>query len=315
METTEMMYDVIVIGAGPAGMTAALYASRSNLSVLLIERGAPGGQLNNTAEIENYPGFDSIMGPELAMKMYEGTSRFGVKNEYGIVTKVENHEGYKEVFTEEKSYQGKSVIIATGCVHRKLGVAGEEVFAGRGVSYCAVCDGAFFRNKKLLVIGGGDSALEEAIYLTQFASEVVVVHRRDALRAQKIIQDRAFANEKISFLWDSVVESIEGNDMVVTHAQIKNVKTGEVHEEACGGIFIYVGLDPLSAPFENLGITNEAGWILTDENMKTAIPGIFAVGDGREKTLRQITTAVGEGGIAGQQVFLYLEDQKEAIAK
>lgn len=315
METTEMMYDVIVIGAGPAGMTAALYASRSNLSVLLIERGAPGGQLNNTAEIENYPGFDSIMGPELAMKMYEGTSRFGVKNEYGIVTKVENHEDYKEVFTEEKSYQGKSVIIATGCVHRKLGVAGEEVFAGRGVSYCAVCDGAFFRNKKLLVIGGGDSALEEAIYLTQFASEVVVVHRRDALRAQKIIQDRAFANEKISFLWDSVVESIEGNDMVVTHAQIKNVKTGEVHEEACGGIFIYVGLDPLSAPFENLEITNEAGWILTDENMKTAIPGIFAVGDGREKTLRQITTAVGEGGIAGQQVFLYLEDQKEAIAK
>lgn len=310
-----MMYDVIVIGAGPAGMTAALYASRSNLSVLLIERGAPGGQLNNTAEIENYPGFDSIMGPELAMKMYEGTSRFGVKNEYGIVTKVENHEDYKEVFTEEKSYQGKSVIIATGCVHRKLGVPGEEVFAGRGVSYCAVCDGAFFRNKKLLVIGGGDSALEEAIYLTQFASEVVVVHRRDALRAQKIIQDRAFANEKISFLWDSVVESIEGNDMVVTNAQIKNVKTGEVHSEACGGIFIYVGLDPLSAPFENLGITNEAGWILTDENMKTEIPGIFAVGDGREKTLRQITTAVGEGGIAGQQVFLYLEDQKEAVAK
>lgn len=315
METTEMMYDVIVIGAGPAGMTAALYASRSNLSVLLIERGAPGGQLNNTAEIENYPGFDSIMGPELAMKMYEGTSRFGVENEYGIVNKVENHEDYKEVFTEEKSYQGKSVIIATGCVHRKLGVPGEEVFAGRGVSYCAVCDGAFFRNKKLLVIGGGDSALEEAIYLTQFASEVVVVHRRDALRAQKIIQDRAFANEKISFLWDSVVESIEGNDMVVTNAQIKNVKTGEVHSEACGGIFIYVGLDPLSAPFENLGITNEAGWILTDENMKTAIPGIFAVGDGREKGLRQITTAVGEGGIAGQQVFLYLEDQKEAVAK
>lgn len=315
METTELMYDVIVIGAGPAGMTAALYASRSNLSVLLIERGAPGGQLNNTAEIENYPGFDSIMGPELAMKMYEGTSRFGVKNEYGIVTKVENHEDYKEVFTEEKSYRGKSVIIGTGCVHRKLGVPGEEVFAGRGVSYCAVCDGAFFRNKKLLVIGGGDSALEEAIYLTQFASEVVVVHRRDALRAQKIIQDRAFANEKISFLWDSVVESIEGNEMVVTHAQIKNVKTGEVHEEACGGIFIYVGLDPLSAPFENLGITNEAGWILTDENMKTAIPGIFAVGDGREKTLRQITTAVGEGGIAGQQVFLYLEDQKEALTK
>lgn len=304
------MYDVIVIGAGPAGMTAALYASRSNLSVLLIERGAPGGQMNNTAEIENYPGFDTIMGPELSMKMYEGATRFGAKNEYGIVQKVVDHDTYKEVVTEDKIYQGKSVIVATGCIHRKLGVPGEESFAGRGVSYCAVCDGAFFRNKKLLVIGGGDSAVEEAIYLTQFASEVMIVHRRDALRAQKVIQDRAFANDKITFMWDSVVEEIQGNEMVVTGAKIKNVKTGETHIEDCNGLFIYVGLEPLSEPVKALGITNEAGWILTDDQMRTTIPGIFAIGDGREKTLRQITTAVGEGGIAGQQVFQYLEEQK-----
>lgn len=305
------MYDVIVIGAGPAGMTAALYASRSNLSVLMIERGAPGGQMNNTAEIENYPGFESIMGPELSMKMYQNVEKFGTKNEYGIVQEVVDHGDYKEVITEENSYQGKSVIIATGCVHRKLGTPGEEEYAGRGVSYCAVCDGAFFRNKKLIVVGGGDSAVEEAIYLTQFASEVTIVHRRDELRAQKIIQERAFANEKINFIWDSVIEEIKGNDMVVTAVNIRNLKTDEVYEEAADGIFIYVGLEPLSAPFTKLKILDEAGWLITDGNMKTAIPGIFAIGDGRAKDLRQITTAVGEGGIAGQQVFQYLENLKD----
>ena len=306
------MYDVIVIGAGPAGMTAALYASRSNLSVLMIERGAPGGQMNNTAEIENYPGFESIMGPELSMKMYQNVEKFGTKNEYGIVQNVVDHGSYKEVITEENRYQGKSVIIATGCVHRKLGAPGEEEYAGRGVSYCAVCDGAFFRNKKLIVVGGGDSAVEEAIYLTQFASEVTIVHRRDELRAQKIIQDRAFANEKINFIWDSVVEEIKGNDMVVTGVNIRNLKTDEVREETADGVFIYVGLEPLSAPFTKLQILDEAGWLLTDSNMKTPIPGIFAVGDGRAKDLRQITTAVGEGGIAGQQVFQYLENLKDS---
>ena len=303
------MYDVIIIGAGPAGMTAALYASRSNLKVLLIERGAPGGQMNNTAEVENYPGFESIMGPELAMKMYDGVTKFGTKNAYGIVQDIQDHGDYKEVITEDKSYQAKTIIVATGCVHRKLGVPGEESFAGRGVSYCAVCDGAFFRNKRLIVVGGGDSAVEEAIYLTRFASEVVIVHRRDELRAQKIIQDRAFANEKISFIWDSVVDEIVGNDMVVTGAQIRNVKTGEVHLEPADGAFIYVGLEPLTEPFKKSGITNAAGWIETDPEMKTKIPGVFAIGDAREKDLRQITTAVGEGGIAGQQVYKYIEAQ------
>lgn len=304
------MYDVIIIGAGPAGMTAALYASRSNLSVLMIERGAPGGQMNNTAEVENYPGFDSIMGPELAYKMYENVEKFGTENAYGIVMSIEDHGSYKEVICDDKSYEAKAVIIATGCEHRKLGVKGEEEFAGRGVSYCAVCDGAFFKNKRLVVVGGGDSAVEEAIYLTQFASEVVIVHRRDELRAQKIIQDRAFANEKISFVWDTVVEEIVGNEMVVTGVKARNVKTDEVSEIEANGVFIYVGLDPLTEPFKKVGITNEAGWIETDQEMRTKIPGVYAIGDVREKTLRQITTAVGEGGIAGQQVFNYIEELK-----
>ncbi|MGM0124986.1 thioredoxin-disulfide reductase [Enterococcus sp. AZ194] len=302
------MYDVIIIGAGPAGMTAALYASRSNLSVLMIERGAPGGQMNNTAEVENYPGFESIMGPELAYKMYESVTKFGTENAYGIVQDVIDHGDYKEIVCEDASYKGKTIIIATGCDHRKLGVKGEEEFAGRGVSYCAVCDGAFFRNRRLVVVGGGDSAVEEAIYLTQFASEVVIVHRRDQLRAQKIIQDRAFANEKISFIWDTVVEEIVGDEMVMTGVKLRNVKTNETSETPANGIFIYVGLDPLTAPFKKIGLTNEAGWIETDEEMRSKIPGIYAIGDVREKTLRQITTAVGDGGIAGQQVYKYLEE-------
>lgn len=302
------MYDVIVIGAGPAGMTAALYASRSNLKVLLLERGAPGGQMNNTAEVENYPGFESIMGPELSQKMFDSVEKFGTENAYGIVQDIKDLGTHKEVITEDQTFEAKTVVIATGCNHRKLGVPGEEEYAGRGVSYCAVCDGAFFRNKRLIVVGGGDSAVEEAIYLTNFAAEVVVVHRRDQLRAQKIIQDRAFANEKMSFIWDSVVEEIHGNDMAVTGVQIKNLKTGEVTEEAAGGIFIYVGLEPLTEPFINSGITNAAGWVETDTEMKTSIPGVFAVGDVRNKDLRQITTAVGEGGIAGQQVYKYIEE-------
>lgn len=305
------MLDVIVIGAGPAGMTAALYASRSNLSVLLIERGAPGGQMNNTAEIENYPGFDRIMGPELAEKMYSPLEKFGTKHAYGIVEGINDCGDYKEVKTDSEIYQTKTVIIATGCEHRQLGVKGEQEFAGRGVSYCAVCDGAFFRNRKLLVVGGGDSAVEEALFLTQFASEVVIVHRRDELRAQKIIQDRAFANPKISFLWDSVVTEIKGNKMSMTGAVIENVRTKEIHEEEAGGIFIYVGLDPLTEAFKDTGITNEDGWIITDTQMRTSVPGVYAVGDVREKELRQVTTAVGDGSIAGQQVFQFIEEQKD----
>lgn len=305
-----MKYDCIIIGAGPAGMTAALYAARANLKTLLLERGIPGGQMNNTAEVENYPGFDSILGPDLALKMYDGINQFGVEHGYGNVVEVKDHQDYKEVITDDATYEAKVVIIATGCEHRNLEVPGEAEYSGRGVSYCAVCDGAFFRNKKLIVVGGGDSAVEEAIYLTQFADEVKIVHRRDALRAQKIIQDRAFANEKISFIWDSVVEKIKGDDQKVTGVQIKNVKTGETYEEAADGVFIYVGLIPLTQAFTSLGITDDAGWIVTDERMQTKIPGILACGDARQKHLRQITTAVGDGGIAGQQAYQYIEENK-----
>lgn len=310
-----MNYDVIIIGAGPAGMTAALYTARANLKTLLLERGIPGGQMNNTAEVENYPGYDSILGPDLALKMYDGITRFGVEHGYGNVIGIEVAGAYKKVITDDNSFLAKAVIIATGCEHRKLGVEGEETYSGRGVSYCAVCDGAFFKNKKLIVVGGGDSAVEEAIYLTQFASEVKIVHRRDALRAQKIIQDRAFANEKISFIWDSVVEEIKGNDQVVTGVQIKNVKTGEKVLEDCDGVFIYVGLDPLTEPFVAANITDEAGWIITNERMETAISGVFACGDARQKELRQITTAVGDGGVAGQNAYQYIESHQTDFEK
>ncbi|MDR1522143.1 MAG: thioredoxin-disulfide reductase [Streptococcaceae bacterium] len=301
------MYDVIVIGAGAAGMTAALYSARSNLKVLLLEQGAPGGQMNNIAEIENYPGFASIMGAELSLKMHKPLTKFGVENAYGTVKQVKNQQKYKIVITEDMIYTTKTIVIATGAVYKRLNISGETEYAGKGISYCAICDGAFFRNKELIVIGGGDSAVEEAIFLTRFASQVTIIHRRSALRAQKIIQDRAFANAKIKFLWNTIVEKIQGNERSVTQVRIKN-KQNNADTISCKGVFIYIGLNPFSKPFLNLEITDKNGWIKTDANMKTNIPGIFAIGDVRKKTLRQITTAVGEGSIAGQQVYLYLQE-------
>jgi len=303
------MYDTIIIGAGPAGMTAALYAARSNLKVALLERGIPGGQMNNTADIENYPGYANISGPELAEKMFEPLENLGVEHLFGLVEKIEDRGDFKEIITEDESFEAKTVIIASGANHRHLGVPGEEDYNSRGVSYCAVCDGAFFRDEDLLVVGGGDSAVEEAIFLTRFAKSVTIVHRRDELRAQKVLQDRAFANEKIRFVWDSVVESIHGNERKVTGVTFKNVKTGETSQADFGGIFIYVGLDPVSEFAADLGITDEAGWILTDHQMKTSVAGIYAVGDVRQKDLRQITTAVGDGATASQEAYKYLTEQ------
>ncbi|ETD05944.1 Thioredoxin reductase [Streptococcus sanguinis] len=303
------MYDTIIIGAGPAGMTAALYAARSNLKVALLERGIPGGQMNNTADIENYPGYANISGPELAEKMFEPLENLGVEHLFGLVEKIEDRGDFKEIITEDERFETKTVIIASGANHRHLGVPGEEGYNSRGVSYCAVCDGAFFRDEDLLVVGGGDSAVEEAIFLTRFAKSVTIVHRRDELRAQKVLQDRAFANEKIRFVWDSVVESIHGDERKVTGVTFKNVKTGELSQAEFGGIFIYVGLDPVSEFAKDLGITDEAGWILTDHQMKTSVAGIYAVGDVRQKDLRQITTAVGDGAIASQEAYKYLTEQ------
>lgn len=302
------MYDTIIIGAGPAGMTAALYAARSNLKVALLERGIPGGQMNNTADIENYPGYANISGPELAEKMFEPLENLGVEHLFGLVEKIEDRGDFKEIVTEDERFEAKTVIIASGANHRHLGVPGEEDYNSRGVSYCAVCDGAFFRDEDLLVVGGGDSAVEEAIFLTRFAKSVTIVHRRDELRAQKVLQDRAFANEKIRFVWDSVVESIHGDERKVTGVTFKNVKTGETSQADFGGIFIYVGLDPVSEFAKDLSITDEAGWILTDHQMKTSVAGIYAVGDVRQKDLRQITTAVGDGAIASQEAYKYLTE-------
>ena len=301
------MYDTIIIGAGPAGMTAALYAARSNLKVALIEGGLPGGQMNNTSDIENYPGYANISGPELAEKMFEPLENLGVEHLYGFVENIEDHGDVKKVITDNEEFETRTVIVATGSKHRLLGVPGEEELNSRGVSYCAVCDGAFFRDQDLLVVGGGDSAVEEAIFLTQFAKSVTIVHRRDELRAQKVLQDRAFANKKINFIWDSVVKEIKGENRVES-VVIENVKTNQVTEHAFGGVFVYVGLDPVSDFTKDLQIQDASGWIVTDDHMKTSVAGVFAVGDVRQKDLRQVTTAVGDGAIAGQEAYKYITE-------
>lgn len=312
-EVQDIIYDVIVIGSGPGGMTAALYASRADLKTLIIERGVPGGQLINTAEVENYSGFASIKGPDLANKMYEGATQFGAEYTFGDVREVIDGKEYKQVVTSNQIYKARAIIIATGAEHKKLGVPGEKKLNGRGVSYCAVCDGAFFRERPLIVVGGGDSAVEEGTYLTQFASDVTIVHRRDKLRAQKILQDRAFDNEKVNFIWDSIVEEIKGENNV-EGVQIRNVKTNEVTEVPADGVFVYIGLIPNTKAFEKLGITDAEGWIITDNHMETQVPGIFAVGDVRKTVLRQIATAVGDGSIAGDAAYKYIESLKEELA-
>ncbi|MFD2617754.1 thioredoxin-disulfide reductase [Terrilactibacillus laevilacticus] len=308
----EKIYDVIIIGAGPAGMTAAVYASRSNLSTLMIERGIPGGQMANTEEVENYPGFESILGPDLSNKMFEHAKKFGAEYAYGDIKEIQDGKEYKTVIAGNKEFKGLSVIVATGAEYKKLGVPGEQELGGRGVSYCAVCDGAFFKEKELLVIGGGDSAVEEGVYLTRFASKVTIVHRRDKLRAQKILQDRAFANEKVDFIWNHTVKEIHEADGKVGSVTLVNTVDGSEKEVKADGVFIYIGLLPLNGAVKSLGITNETGYIETNEEMETRIPGIFAAGDVREKELRQIVTATGDGSIAAQSAQKYVEELKDA---
>lgn len=303
----EKIYDVIIAGAGPAGMTAAVYASRANLDTLMLERGIPGGQMANTEEVENYPGYEHILGPDLSNKMFDHAKKFGAEYAYGDIKSIEDHGNYKTIHAGKKEYHTKSLIIATGAQYKKLGVPGEEELGGRGVSYCAVCDGAFFKERELVVVGGGDSAVEEGVYLTRFAKKVTIIHRRDELRAQKILQQRAFDNEKIDFIWDSVVEKINGTDGKVSSVTLKNKKTDEVSDFAADGVFIYIGMLPLNDPFTDLGITDEEGYIPTTENMETKIPGIFAAGDIRAKDLRQIVTATGDGSIAAETAIKYVE--------
>ncbi|MDF2787480.1 MAG: thioredoxin reductase [Neobacillus sp.] len=309
----EKIYDVIIAGAGPAGMTAAVYTSRANLSTLMIERGMPGGQMANTEDVENYPGFESILGPDLSTKMFEHAKKFGAEYAYGDIKEIIDNGDVKTVVAGSKQYKAYSVIISAGAEYKKVGVPGEKELSGRGVSYCAVCDGAFFKQKELYVIGGGDSAVEEGVYLTRFASKVTIVHRRDELRAQKILQDRAFANEKVDFIWNHTIKSINDKDGKVGSVTLVSTQNGEEKELPADGVFIYIGMIPLSKPFTNLGITNENGYIETNERMETKVPGIFAAGDIREKTLRQIVTATGDGSIAAQSAQHYIEELKEEL--
>lgn len=315
MMTEEKIYDVAILGAGPAGMTAAVYTSRANLSTIMIERGVPGGQMVNTNEVENYPGFASILGPDLSNKMFEHAKKFGAEYAFGDVKQLNDGDEYKTIVTGNKEYKARAVIIATGAEHKKLGIPGEEEYSGRGVSYCAVCDGAFFKDRELVVVGGGDSAVEEGIFLTRFAKKVTIVHRRDQLRAQKILQERAFANEKIDFIWSHTVKEIHAEDGKVSSVTLVSTKDGTEREFKTDGVFIYIGLVPLTKPFEHLGITNEDGWIITDEEMRTRVPGVFAAGDVRAKSLRQIVTATGDGSIAAQSAQEYVEELKASIVK
>jgi thioredoxin reductase (NADPH) len=304
------IFEVIIIGGGPAGLTAGLYTSRSRLNTLLIEIGLLGGQMTTTEVIENYPGFpQGINGDELSRLMEEQAKRFGLEVVLQEVVEVKLEGERKLVKTDESTYLCEALIICTGNEYRKLGIPGEKEFTGKGVSYCATCDGAFFQDSQIVVVGGGDSALSEALYLTKFAKELTIIHRRDALRGTKIYQERVFANPKIKLLWNSVIQEIEG-DSTVRSILVKNVKTGEITELKTEGVFLFVGLSPRTQFLKGLVNFDEAGYIITDETCETSVKGIFAAGDCRKKLLRQVATAVGDGAMAAFAAEKYLEGKK-----
>jgi thioredoxin reductase (NADPH) len=301
------IYEVIIIGGGPGGLTAGLYTSRARLSTLLIESALFGGQMTTTEMIENYPGFpQGVTGDELSRLMEGQAKKFGMKAVTQEVVNVSLEEEVKVVQTDESAYRCDALIVSTGTEYRKLGVPGEKEFTGKGVSYCATCDGAFFRDSQIVVVGGGDSALTEALFLTKFARELTVIHRRDALRGTKIYQERALANPKIKFLWNSIVQEIRG-DSTVRSITVKNVKTGEIKDVETEGVFLFVGLVPRTQFLKGVVRMDEAGYILTNEDCETSARGIFAVGDCRKKLLRQIATAVGDGATAAFAAEKFLE--------
>jgi len=315
------MYDVVVIGAGASGLTTAMYTARANLKTLVIEKGIYGGQMTTTAEIENYSGFGLISGMELSQHMYDQAINQGVEYRYGEVVSVHDlYDTVEDLIAERNKtfainlsngerIESKAVVIATGVKHRKLGIKGEEALAGRGVSYCALCDGAFFKDKHVAVVGGGDSALEEANYLTQFADKVTIIHRRDKFKAQAILQDRVNKNDKIRMIMNAEVSQIIGMNKVESiFVKQENNGLEIMFDEDVDGIFVYVGLDPITEPFKANGILDDKGYVITNDRMETSIKGLFAVGDVRQKTVRQIATAVGDGAIAGVEVSKYLEE-------
>jgi thioredoxin reductase (NADPH) len=291
--------DLAIIGAGPAGLSAAIYGARGGLTTVLFEKGLIGGQIVLTTEIENYPGFEDIMsGFELMEKMRLQAVKFGTEIKEENVEEIRVNGLFKIIKTDENTYQAKTLIYAAGASPRKLDVPGEEQFTGRGVSYCATCDGALYRNKTVAVIGGGDSAIEEAMFLTKFASKVYIIHRRDELRAVHAVQQRAFKNEKLEFILDTIVETING-DTQIRSLSLLNKKTNEKRVLDIDGIFIYVGIIPNSELIKPWVELDTAGFAITDDDMQTKVPGLYVVGDVRQKTLRQVVTATSDGAIAG----------------
>ncbi len=309
-----MLYDLIILGAGPAGLSAALYAGRACLKTLLIEKAMPGGQITLTDEIENYPGqlLEGESGFSLTERMGQQADKFGVERAYDEITAIDLTGEEKVLTGRMDEYRARTVIIATGAHPRPIGCENEKAFTGRGISFCATCDGAFFRGLEVYVVGGGDSAVEEAIYLTRFARKVTIIHRRDQLRAVKGIQEKAFANEKIAFLWDSVVEKVDGEG-ALSEMTVRNVKTNEVTtikasaEDGMFGVFGFVGYAPNTALFEGK-IDMDRGYIIANEDMHTSVPGVFAAGDVRVKSLRQVITAAADGAIAAMQAARYIEE-------
>lgn len=309
MQTYE--FDTVILGGGPAGFSAGLYAARGAVSTAIVDINMLGGQPSNYLELENYPGLCKIAGYELMEKFEEHAGMFGVeKFPMQEIESVDLISNPKVITTKEAIFKAKTVIIATGAKSMKLGVPGEEEFIGRGVSYCAVCDGAFYRDKVVAVVGGGNSAVEEAMYLTKFASKVYLIHRRNELRADKIVQERAFKNEKLEFIWDSVVTEIKGDDTVKS-AVLNNVKTGEKKELEINGIFPYIGITPNVENFSGQLEQDKAGFIITDETMKTSIDGVFAIGDVRKTPLRQVITAAADGAVGAVYAVKYIEALKE----
>mgnify|MGYP002569366621 CR=1 FL=1 len=309
------IYDVIILGAGPAGLAAGLYAGRSRLNVLIIEKGQDGGQIAITDEIENYPGqiVEGESGPSLIARMTEQAEKFGAKRVSDMIKEVELEGEVKVLKSEKNEYRGKNVIIATGAHARPIGCKGEQEYKGRGISYCATCDANFFTDLEVYVAGGGDAAVEEALYLTKFARKVTIIHRRDELRAAKSIQEKAFANPKIAFLWDSVVEEVSGDGLLQTMT-VKNIKTGEFTKieadpkDGLFGLFGFIGMIPNTGVFADKVETDDKGYIKTDEDMHTNVPGVYAAGDVRVKSLRQVVTAVADGAIAAVQVERSMSD-------